>query len=402
MVSDGTGSNIPEGWEEKTLGEVVTFQRGYDLPLKEIKNGPYPILMSNGIGGFHNEYRAKGPGVTIGRSGNLGLPIYCESDYWPHNTTLFSKEFHRSYPKFVYYLIKSLDLSIFNAGSAVPTLNRNHIHTFLVRVPRHIHEQIAISKILSNLDSKIELNQQMNRKLEAIGQALFKHWFVDFEFPDEQGRPYRSSGGKIVESELGEIPEGWEVSSIYDIADVVYGAPYSSKQFNKERRGLPLIRIRDLETQLPEFYTEEKHEKSTVIKAGDLIIGMDAVFRPYIWVGPESLLNQRLCLFKPVRTIIHNYFIKESIKPILTFYEKSKVGTTVIHLGKADIDSWKVVIPDDRCFAMFKEIINPIVLKIINNASTNNTLIQIRDGLLPKLMSGKIRVPVSDSASGSS
>ena len=94
---------IPEDWEETTLGSVVTFQRGYDLPLKDRKEGPYPIIMSNGIGGNHNEFKVKGPGITIGRSGNLGQPFYTEKDYWPHNTTLYVKKFENSNPKFMYY-----------------------------------------------------------------------------------------------------------------------------------------------------------------------------------------------------------------------------------------------------------------------------------------------------------
>jgi len=174
---------IPEGWEETTLGAVTTFQRGYDLPLKNRKDGPYPIVMSNGIGGYHNEFKVNGPGVTIGRSGNLGEPFYSDKDYWPHNTTLYIKRFNNAYPKFMYYFLKGLRLNRFNAGSAVPTLNRNHIHPIPIIFPIKINEQKAITKILSDLDEKIELNNQTNKTFEAIGQALFKRWFVEFEFP---------------------------------------------------------------------------------------------------------------------------------------------------------------------------------------------------------------------------
>jgi type I restriction enzyme S subunit len=199
---------IPEGWHKITLGEFVTFQRGHDLPSKERKEGRYPIIASNGIVGYHNEFKAHGPGVTIGRSGNLGEPFFIKQDYWPHNTTLYSIDFHNSEPLFVYYFLKTLNLKTFNAGSAVPTLNRNHIHTIEIVVPKYFEEQHAIASILSSLDDKIALNRQMNSTLEAIGQALFKHWFVDFEFPDGEDKPYRSSGGEMLETELGEVPRG--------------------------------------------------------------------------------------------------------------------------------------------------------------------------------------------------
>ena len=168
-------------WVQLPLGKIVTFQRGYDLPLKNRRKGSYPIIASNGIIGYHNEYKAEGPGVTIGRSGNLGEPYYIEKEYWPHNTTLFSLKFHKSDPKFVYYLLKTLKLSRYNAGSAVPTLNRNHIHSIEVIIPGNINNQRAIAKILSDLDKKIELNHQMNKTLECITQAIFKHWFINFE-----------------------------------------------------------------------------------------------------------------------------------------------------------------------------------------------------------------------------
>jgi len=125
-------------WEEKKINDLVTFQRGYDLAKSNFKDGPYPVIGSNGLIGKHNEYKAKAPGVTIGRSGNIGEPLYVESDYWPHNTTLFSLKFHNSYPKFIYYLLKTVNLNNFNAGSAVPTLNRNHIHPIKVIVPHFL------------------------------------------------------------------------------------------------------------------------------------------------------------------------------------------------------------------------------------------------------------------------
>ena len=219
MSSDSL--QFPKNWHQITLGELITFKRGHDLPIKKRKLGKYPIVASNGIVDFHNEYKAKGPGVTIGRSGNLGKPIFIKEDYWPLNTTLYSIDFHGSSPKFVYYFLKTLPLHELNSGSAVPTLNRNYIHPLDIIVPKNHLEQVKIAKVLSDLDGKIELNNQMNKTLKAIGQAIFRHWFVHFEFPDENGQPYKTCGGEMVDSELGEIPVGWAAEKPFR----PYGAP---------------------------------------------------------------------------------------------------------------------------------------------------------------------------------
>src|SRR3989338_6129204 len=143
---------IPEGWKECALGDLVTFQRGHDLSKAHFKQGPYPIAGSNGVIGYHSDFTTKGPGITIGRSGNIGGASYYESDFWAHNTTLFVKKFHGCDPKFIYYLLKSIDLTGHNSGSAVPSLNRNYIHPVRVFIPTDPDIQRKIAKILSDLE----------------------------------------------------------------------------------------------------------------------------------------------------------------------------------------------------------------------------------------------------------
>ena len=211
---------VPKGWQRITLGQLATFHRGYDLPHADMIEGQYPVVGSNGIIGFHEDFKAKGLGVVIGRSGNLGKPFFVKTDYWPHNTSLYVSEFHCSDPSFVYYFLKTLNLGDYNAGSAVPTLNRNHIHSLEVVVPSKIEEQAVIGKILSNLDSKIEINNQSNKVLEAVGEAVFKRWFIDFEFPNQEGKPYKSSGGEMDPSQIGDKPRGWPVKPFSEVTAI--------------------------------------------------------------------------------------------------------------------------------------------------------------------------------------
>ena len=241
-----------------------------------------------------------------------------------------------------------------------------------------------VVKILSSLDRKIELNNKINADLEEMAQAIFKNWFVDFE-------PFKD--GKFVDSELGMIPEGWKVGSPYEYVKVVYGAPYKSAKFNDNGEGLPLIRIRDLKDCNPQFYTPEILPQTEYVNKGDIIAGMDAEFVPHIWKGNTGLLNQRVCKLMPQRTSISNLFVLHLMKPELEFVQSYKTGTTVSHLGKADIDKFVVLLPPLEVVEDCSKILDSILQRIKNISAQSRTLSLLRDTLLPRLMSGEIEVP---------
>ncbi len=152
-------------WKETSLGELITFQRGHDLPKSSMIAGEYPVVGSNGIIGYHKEYTTEAPSISVGRSGNVGNPFIFYGRTWSHNTSLYIKEFKGCDPVFIFYLLKTLDLGNYAGGSAVPTLNRNHIHSLRVIVPAEINDQKRIACILKTLDDKIILNQKINDNL---------------------------------------------------------------------------------------------------------------------------------------------------------------------------------------------------------------------------------------------
>jgi type I restriction enzyme S subunit len=156
-----------DGWKTCLLGDIITFQRGYDLPKTQMLDGDYPVIGSNGIIGYHNKYTTEAPSVTIGRSGNVGNPFIVYGRSWSHNTTLYIKEYKDSDPIFVYYMLKMLDLGNFAGGSAVPTLNRNHIHILELIVPP-FPVQVEIGRTLRMLDDKITNNAAINHHLEQM------------------------------------------------------------------------------------------------------------------------------------------------------------------------------------------------------------------------------------------
>ena len=198
------------------LGDLIEFQRGYDLPKRKFVHGKYPVQSSNGILGYHHEYKVKAPSITIGRSGTVGIPHLIKTNFFPHNTALFVKDFKGNDVEYIYYLLQNLKLNEYKTGSGVPTMNRNHLHPLKIQAFLGIPTQKSIAHILSTLDQKIAINNQINAQLEQMAKTLYDYWFVQFDFPDENGKPYKSSGGEMVYNDTlkREIPKGWEAQKI--------------------------------------------------------------------------------------------------------------------------------------------------------------------------------------------
>ncbi|WP_430899372.1 MULTISPECIES: restriction endonuclease subunit S [unclassified Paraflavitalea] len=273
--------------------------------------------------------------------------------------------------KFLYYLLCQPEFTEYTVltskGAKMPRGDKDAILNYKIAIPS-IATQTAIASILSSLDDKIDLLHRQNATLEKMAETLFRQWFVE------------------------EAKEDWEEGDIYNFVDIVYGFPFKSKHFNEERRGKPLIRIRDLKDGYSNIYTDEEFDTKYILKNGDLVAGMDGEFRLYIWSGIDSLMNQRTCKFIPKNDSISNFFIFSLVKPHLHFYEMTKVGTTVIHLGKSDLDAIKISIPPPELVYNFGEITNPWFEKLQNNNIELLNLKELREILLPKLMSGEITI----------
>ena len=292
-------------------------------------------------------------------------------------------------------------------GATMPNLNTAILSACPFVIPP-LSEQRAIAGILGTLDDKIELNRRMNATLEAMARALFRSWFVDFD-PVRAKMEGRDTGlpkeiadlfpDRLVDSEHGALPSGWCRESISTLAKVVYGAPFSSSQFRTDGRGIPLIRIRDLRTHAPGVSTEEQHRNGHLIVSGDIVVGMDGEFRLHVWKGPASWLNQRVCHFEP-REGVPVCYLAEALKEPLALFESGKVGTTVIHLGKADIDTFLLLNPGEQVLGVFRDLCGPLVHLQVLRALEGRVLAEIRDLLLPKLVSGEFRVTGLEPASG--
>ena len=217
-------------WASRSLGEFVRLQRGHDLTAAEQKVGSVPVMGSAGPNGTHSEALAKGPGLVIGRSGaSIGRLHFSEVDYWPHNTCLYVTDFLGSNPRFAYYLLQTLNLAGYNSGSAQPSLNRNFIYSIRIQVPAR-REQDEIVDVLNSLDCRIAILRDTNATLEAIAQALFKSWFVDFDPVRAKQQGLAPAGmdeataalfpDSFEESALGLVPKGWQPVALADAFEI--------------------------------------------------------------------------------------------------------------------------------------------------------------------------------------
>ena len=200
-------TSLPEGWRLVSLGDVCTLQRGYDLPRQNWIDGSYPIVGSNGIIGFHNEFMAKSPGVVTGRSGTIGKVHYIDSDFFPHNTSLYVKDFKGNNPKFIKYLLESIDLkSLGEQTTAVPSLDRKNAHKVKVLFPTTIEEQRRIASVL---DEQMKAVEQARLAIEEQRTAanLLPNAFLRVVFESEEAQNWQKRKlGEIAKTCSGSTP----------------------------------------------------------------------------------------------------------------------------------------------------------------------------------------------------
>lgn len=320
--------------------------------------------------------------------------------------------------EFVYYLAISPKLRADAIQSMTGTSGRQRVQNDLlgskeILIPL-LNEQQSISKILSDLDAKIELNQKMNKTLEAIGQALFKYWFVDFEFPNDKGKPYKSSGGEMVDSELGEIPKGWKVGRLGDYIFVERGLSYKGSGLCEE--GIPMVNLGNIAPnnifryEGLKYYNGEFKERN-LIKPNDLIIANTDITQKREVLGscliiPSDLGNDKILFthhIYAVRFLDKNETLPKHFLSYLLqtqeYRERAEgfaTGTTVLALPEDAILKFNFVLPERSVLTKFDKLMSYIKDKSAKNIIESKNLSQIRDSLLPQLMSGKIRVPIKN------
>lgn len=358
-------------WTEAFLGKQINLKRGYDLPSRSRTDGEFPIFSSSGISGYHNENKADGPGVVTGRYGTIGKVFYSEGPYWPLNTTLYVQDFKGNVPKFVYYFLQQLDWQQYSDKSAVPGVNRNDVHQELVSFPAE-PEQKAIASVLSSLDDKIDLLHRQNKTLEAMAETLFRQWFVEEAQEDWNDG---NLGYFAVNPKDGIKP------SDIDSATKYIGLEHI------DRRSIALIQSGN---------TSDVTSNKFLFTEDDILFGK---LRPYfhkVCFAPYSgVCSTDILVIRPKKP---DYFIY----CLFAFYQSAVVeyanlgsgGTRMPRTNWDTLSRYPVAVPDDIKLCEFNGLAAPFINKIKQNIAQIHTLEKLRDTLLPKLMSGEVRVAI--------
>jgi type I restriction enzyme S subunit len=406
-------------WKEFELGQLLDVvtdiykpNKKEVLPYLGLEHIEQGTLRLSGIGMstdiISNKYRFEPNDILFGKLRPYFRKVYkprfsgvCSTDIM----VLRTKDCNIADQSFLFYVIASkkfIDIATASSkGTKMPRADWNHLKKVMIKLPS-LPEQRKIASILSAFDDKIELNNEMNKTLEEIAQAIFKHWFIDFEFPNENGEPYKSSGGEFVDSELGPIPKGWRINTIRDICKnntAITGKTPPTRV--KENYGdyMMFITIPDMHGNVFVINTQKKlsriganSQKNKTLPPLSICVSCIATPGLVCLTSEPSQTNQQ----------INSIVCKENISPYYIFSLMKNYRTHIINLGsggtatlnlnKRDFEKIKIIIPETNIMKKYESKTKHLFDRILLNQKENAILSQLRDTLLPKLISGEIRV----------
>ena len=295
------------------------------------------------------------------------------------------------------YIQKYFENSASGSGQRY-TLSLETLESMPLLLPS-LAEQKRIGKIFTSLDKKIELNHKINQNLEAMAKQLYDYWFVQFDFPNEEGKPYKSSGGKMVWNEKikREIPIDWEILPLFDAVSVQYGFPFATEQFTEEETDVPVVRIRDILEGTTSAYSLEKADEKYHLNENDVLVGMDGNFHMNFWHDNIAYLNQRCVRLRAHSdSTISSIQILHSIKPYIKAKEQNAKGSTVGHLSDKDLKGLYLIKPLKTRVFNSRKTLDGLLALVIENKKQILSLTKQRDELLPLLMNGQVSPPNCD------
>ncbi len=301
---------------------------------------------------------------------------------------------------FLYYSLKSRMGAIRQKthGSVFSTITKRTFDDIFLPKPK-VEEQQQIASVLSSLDDKIELNRKMNQTLEEMGKALFKNWFVDFEFPNNEGKPYKSSGGKMVESELGEIPKGWDVAQLKEFGEIVCGKTPPKKKSEYFGGNVPFIKIPDMHSQMFIVKTEDSltkegmdFQKQKNLLKDSICVSCIATVGLVCITSQVSQTNQQINSIVPSERFYREYLYFTLSSMDRTLRDYASGGSATLNLNTGSFSKIYILKPSKETLQLFNEHNSNLFEKVLMNEKENINLAQARDSLLPRLMSGRLRV----------
>ena len=387
------------GVKEFKLRELLKIYNGtkYD----HLNKGDIPLYGSGGLMSHVNEALYSGEAILLPRKGTLSNIMYVNESFWTVDTMYYAVVNDKLADAFyLYSYLSQLDLSNLDSGSTLPSMTKSAYESIVVKLP-DLKIQKAVATVLFNIRKKLEINNQINQELEAMAKTLYEYWFVQFDFPDENGKPYKSSGGKMVYNDQlkREIPEGWGVKKVSEIAKTGSGGTPKSTTAEYYSNGtIPWINSGELNKSIiisttnyiTEFGLEESSAK--LFPADSILIAMyGATAGKVSFLAFESSTNQAICAV----TLDDNrlkYYFKFFIEDLYLHLVTLSSGSARDNLSQELIRNLLMTIPDERVVENFFNLVDSYFLQITNNLKQNQELTQLRDWLLPMLMNGQARV----------
>ena len=434
MKNNDDNSNVEKGniykpiyygnWEEKILYDLAIWKNGLAFKNINFTDSGKPVIkiaeLKNGITAqtkftqdvFDDSVYLKKGDMLFSWSGNPETSIdvfyYNLPDGWLNQHIFKIQTKDSVFYRYFFYILKYLKPNFIAIATNKQTTGLGHVtindlKKLKIKLPP-LEKQKKIASILSSLDDKIELNNRMNKILEEMAQTIFKEWFVNFNFPNKDGKPYKDSGGKMIESELGAIPEGWKVGTIGEYSKVKSGFAFKSSWWID--RGIPVIKIQNVSSEninIEEcsFVDEDKYKVAEIfrVNAGDLLIAMTGATLGKFAIVPklkkDALVNQRVGKFflgdEPIKKLPFIYSLLK-LNLISNMIVSLGTGSAQPNISPTDIENIKIVYPNENILNKYNKYMKDIFIKIINAKDENQKLASIRDTLLPKLMSGEIKI----------
>ena len=418
MIYNATIYN--DSWNTKKLYELGDFSRGKSKhrPRNDPKlfdNGEYPLVQTGDIKAAtlyvskheaaYNEFGLSQSklwptgtlcitiAANIAETGILAYPM-C----FPDSIVGFTANQAETSEQFMHYIFTYIRQSIQNSvsGSIQDNINIEYLKSLDFKIPEKSYQDKIVS-VLSGLDEKIELNSKICSELEAMAKTLYDYWFVQFDFPDENGKPYRTSGGEMVWNEQlkREIPKGWEVGNLYSVADFINGLACQKFRPKDGEKAFPVIKIKEMhdgitaETEQVSENIPSKHK----IFDGDILFSWSATLEVMYWYGGSGGLNQHIFKVNPKSYFPKEYVYEQLSSYIINFVKMAEARkTTMGHITTDHLEQSKIPLPPESLLKQFAEKIRPIHLKIGQTKQENRELAKLRDWLLPMLMNGQARV----------
>lgn len=425
---------------EYKLGKVSTFYDSLHKTPKNYNIYGYPMVRVKDISTgfldlsscfnvseddyleFSKKYKPQSGDIIItrvGTYGNIALVTNDKRFCLGQNTVILNVDKKMIDNKYLfYYLTSSMGQQQIESkvtGSTQKTISLKSLKE--INIIRHnFYKEKQIGDLLYKIDNKINNNKQIIKNLEELSQTLFKRWFVDFEFPDENGNPYKSSGGEMIDSKLGDIPKGWEVQKINQIVNFINGHAFKSKElykYNKNKKMYHVFKMGHIKQggglksdATKSFYPKgiEKKLEKFVLKKGDILMSMTDMKNKVAILGNTALMNrddkyivnQRVGLLRLKEDTYIDYpflYILTNSNEFLTTLRKKANSGVQVNLTSKAIKEQLVIVPSKNYHNKFNMITKPIYLKIFDLEIENEYLTILRDTLLPKLMSGEIEIP---------